>query len=109
MRPTNTLDVAAAIRRAQKRGLEAETFTDYEDLGKAWQEVFRGLGTFKSASYITLGLAEKCLALLEGTKGFEVGIGECLRPYISCYRGPDETRAVTTFLAYADAMRGYEG
>ena len=60
--------------------------------------MFRGLGTFKSGSYISYGFADASIAILEGSKGFEVGTGDSMRPYLQHYRGNDEDTAVITFI-----------
>ena len=52
-----------------------------------------------SAIYVEYGIAEEVIALLEFKDGsFEVGIGECLRPYNELYSGEDREEASRIFL-----------
>ena len=104
MKVPNTQKVKDKVKEASAEGLEAGMFTSKEDLGTGWQGLPKGLGDFKGAAYISYGLADACLAIVECQAGFEVGVGEALRPYIRLYRGTNESVAVSHFIAKADYM-----
>lgn len=100
MSPTNAKTVSEAINRRAKWGYEAETFgpEEWKGFDKAWHGVFRGLGTFKYGAYVSHGFADASTILAEGSRGFMVGTGESIRPFIQHYRGPIEAAAVHVFV-----------
>ena len=100
MNQLNAKRVSAAVNKRAKWGYEAETFGpgEWRDFDKSWHEVFRGLGTFEYGAYVSHGLGDASTVLAEGSKGFLVGTGESLRPFLRHYRGPSEEAAVNAFL-----------
>ena len=64
----------------------------------SWSTII-GERELHSAIYVEYGIAEEVIALLEFKDGsFEVGIGECLRPYNKLYSGKDREKASRIFL-----------
>ena len=100
MKAVNAKSVSTAVNKRAKWGYEAETFgpEEWKGFDTAWHEVFRGLGTFKSGAYLSHGFGDASTVLAEGSTGFLVGTGECLRPFLQHYRGPNEAAAVSAFI-----------
>jgi len=92
--------------------ITSQSGPDFE-IGPEWGEVV-GTRRLKSVIAVEYGLAEETIALLtfephvEGgpadePETYEVGIGECLRPYSRLYEGTSLEDATFAFL---EAIRG---
>ena len=103
MQSINMKRLASLIHKVDKWGYDAAVMVgkEVEDLGPSWKEVAKSVGKVKMAVYISRGFAEDVLCLIEGSKGYEVGTGEALRPYLQHYHGPNEDVAVATFIGKA--------
>jgi hypothetical protein len=91
------------------RDLTIETTTEL-DPASAWADVIAGRD-LRQATAAEFDLAEETIALLEFTDGtYEVGVGECLRPYCQVYAGADRDQAGEEFWrlvrGHADAWEG---
>jgi len=75
-----------------------------EDLGEgSWSEVV-GKRKLYAAIHVEFGLAEEVIGFLEFEDGtFEVGIGECLRPYDLRYAGKEREKASQAFIEAIDS------
>jgi len=71
--------------------------TSIKELSPSWKEIV-DKREFTSGTFANFGLAEECIGLLEFKDSFEVGLGECLRPYIQLYIGEDASMASKIFI-----------
>lgn len=61
----------------------------YEQMGPSWKEIV-GKRDLTEAAYCAFGPAEEIICLMRfGDGSYEVGQGECVRPYIPHYKGPN--------------------
>ena len=85
-----------------EREYEIVSETEVEKLSPSWFEIV-GERRFVSGTFVGFGMAEECIGLLEFVSEtcsptFEVGVGECLRPYILLYKGDNGATASKIFI-----------
>jgi len=85
--------------------IECQSDDRYFDIGPEWWEIV-GKRRLKSVICVQYGMAEETIVLLTFNETtldpkddtYEVGIGECLRPYDQRYTGPSLEEATFHFL-----------
>ena len=85
-----------------EREYEIVSETEVEKLSPSWFEIV-GERRFVSGTFVGFGMAEECIGLLEFVSEtcsptFEVGVGECLRPYRLLYKGDNGVTASKIFI-----------
>jgi hypothetical protein len=85
--------------------------TNTEDLSESWNEEVVADRKFISGTFAEFGMAEECVGFLElGSKDkltYEVGVGECLRPYRQVYLGEDIGIASKTFIDTINELKTF--
>ena len=96
------LENVPEVEEQMERDFNLVAETDICKLSQSWFEIV-GDRRLISGTFADFGMAEECIWLLEFVSEtcsptYEVGIGECLRPYIQLYVGDNSEAASKIFI-----------
>jgi hypothetical protein len=99
------LENTPEIEESMEREFSLVNALTTDELSDSWdvEVVGKRVKEFISGIFVNFGMGEECIGFLtfkdsETKYSFEVGVGECLRPYDQLYFGDDENKASKIFI-----------
>ena len=92
------------VEKNPERDFNLIAETNINKLSSGWQAIVNNrTKEFICGTFVDFGFAEECIGLLEFKKSetesiYEIGVGECLRPYDQLYLGEDCNMASKIFI-----------